>query len=89
MTRKVYLIAAAIQRHEDGLPPQIQQMLLVLQSIHRSPPDDNFFILQDMVSQVVDNYLPMVIRAHSFKTTKSAHTPQEGNTMYIILVDSH
>lgn len=38
-------------------------MLLVLQSVHRTPPDDRFFMLQDLVGQVVESYLPMVPRA--------------------------
>lgn len=50
----------------------------MLQSIHRTPPDDKFFILQDIVGQVVDNYLPMVTRARSFKTTKSSPHIREG-----------
>lgn len=75
---RIDFVPAAIQRYEDRLPPQIQQMLLVLQSIHRTPPDDKFFILQDIVGQVVDNYLPMVTRARSFKTTKSSPHIREG-----------
>lgn len=65
-------VAGAIQRFDGQLPPQIQQMLLVLQSTHKTPPDDRFFILQDMVGLVVDNYLPMVTRGHAMKVTMSS-----------------
>jgi hypothetical protein len=54
--------AGAVQRVRRPLPPQIQQMLLVLQSVHRTPPDARFFVLQDIVSAVVDSYLPMISR---------------------------
>lgn len=63
----------ALACHESDLPPQVQQMLLVLQSVHRSPPDDRFFILQDLVAQVVDSYLPMVPR-----TSKAFGSPPPG-----------
>lgn len=56
-------LAVAVQRHKEALPPQIQQMLLVLQSIHRNPPDDRFFVLQDIVGTVVESYFPMVTKS--------------------------
>lgn len=59
------MVVASLQSCPGPFPPQIQQMLLVLQSVHRSPPDSRFFVLQDLASRVVDNYLPMVTRSFS------------------------
>ena len=60
----------AVQRHKEPLPPQIQQMLLVLQSIHRNPPDDRFFVLQDIVGTVVESYFPMVTKSQVMTSPK-------------------
>ena len=62
------------------LPPQIQQMLLVLQSVHQSNPTDNFFALQEIVGQVVDNYFPMVIKTLS-KKVDSVDSACEGQSL--------
>ena len=73
------LHVAAVQRHVDPLPPQIQQMLLVLQSVHHSPPGDNFFVLQDLVCVVVESYWPMVIRSQF----KPGECPAHGPMVYL------
>ena len=49
----------AVGRSKDR-PPQIRQMLLVLQSVHRTPPTEQFLQLQSLVGQVVRYYLCMV-----------------------------
>jgi len=40
-------------------------MLLVLQSVHEATPTEEFFALQKLVEQVVDNYLPMITRSNA------------------------
>ena len=58
-------LADALRRTSGPLPPQIQQMLLVLQTVHKSTPTEEFFALQKLVGQVVDNYFPMITRTKS------------------------
>ena len=74
----------ALQQREGEVPAQMQQMLLVLQSVHRSPPDDRFFVLQDMVGQVVESYLPMVSKSHSSLKT---YALQEGIVTHLHVAD--
>lgn len=45
-----------------SVPPEIKQMLLVLQSVHKTPPSDQFFQLQALVERVVQPYLCLVTR---------------------------
>lgn len=40
-------------------------MLLVLQNVHRSPPKEAYFVLQQLVGKVVKSYLPMVARSRT------------------------
>ena len=40
-------------------------MLLVLQNVHRSPPKESYFVLQQLVGKVVKSYLPMVARSRT------------------------
>lgn len=62
-------IAVSLEAHSDErdgkLPREIRQMLLVLQNVHRTPPDENYFILQQLVGKVVKSYLPMVARSRT------------------------
>lgn len=43
----------------DSIPPEIKQMLLILQSVHKIPPSDQFYQLQNLVKKVVHPYLCM------------------------------
>ena len=45
------------------VPPAIKQMLLVLQGVHRTPPSEQFFLLQNLAAKVVQPYLCMVTRS--------------------------
>lgn len=58
-------------------PPQIKQMLLVLQSVRRSPPADQFFQLQTLVGKVVKPYMYMVKHSRVGGRPPS-EPPQEG-----------
>lgn len=78
------LHVAAVQRHVDPLPPQIQQMLLVLQSVHHFPPNDNFFVLQDLVCAVVESYLPMVTRSQFSKPGNPPPHTQWSHTQHAL-----
>ncbi|KAL5487403.1 hypothetical protein EMCRGX_G019997 [Ephydatia muelleri] len=40
--------------------PELKQMLLVLQSIHRNPPTEHYYTLQSLVKQVVHPYMCLV-----------------------------
>ena len=61
--------AGALESHNDErdgkLPHEIRQMLLVLQNVHRSPPKEAYFVLQQLVGKVVKSYLPMVARSRT------------------------
>jgi len=48
---------------DSSPPPQIRQMLLVLQSVHQTPPVEQFYTLQTLVGKVVHPYLCMVHRS--------------------------
>ena len=41
------------------VPPEIKQMFLVLQSVHKTPPSEQYHALQGLVAQVVQPYLCM------------------------------
>ncbi len=47
---------------EEGVSPHFKQMCLVLQSVHKTPPTDQFYMLQSIVNKVVPSYLSMVAR---------------------------
>lgn len=68
-------------------------MLLVLQNVHRSPPDEEYFVLQQLVSKVVKSYLPMVARSRTIIKAPSEPSPegeQHGNsTIYVALTTQH
>ncbi len=42
------------------ISPELRQMCLVLQSVHKTPPTEQFFTLQAIVQCVVKSYLVMV-----------------------------
>ena len=42
------------------MQPELKQMLLVLQSIHRNPPTEHYYTLQSLVKQVVHPYMCLV-----------------------------
>ena len=46
----------------DEVPPQIRQMLLVLQGIHRTPPSEDYFTLVTLLPHVVKPYQCLVPR---------------------------
>ncbi len=45
-----------------AISPGLRQMCLVLQSVHKNPPTEQFFTLQGIVRHVVTPYLVMVAR---------------------------
>ncbi|CAI8007947.1 Proline-rich protein 5 [Geodia barretti] len=47
---------------EEAMPPQIPQMLLVLQGVHRLPPTDDYFTLVSLLPYVVKPYQCLVPR---------------------------
>jgi hypothetical protein len=47
----------ALMEKDVFVPPRIQQMLLVLQSIRSNPPSENFIKLESIVALVVSPYL--------------------------------
>lgn len=50
----------ALDNCEQAPSPEIKQMLLVLQSVHRSPPVQKYFQLLELVTKVVQPYLCMM-----------------------------
>ena len=56
---------------ENEVPPQIQQMLLVLQGVHRTPPTDDYFNLIALLSYVVKPYQCLVPRLRNYPETES------------------
>lgn len=56
---------------KSEVPPQIQQMLLVLQGIHRTPPTEDYFTLVGLVSHVVRPYQCLVPRLKNHPETDS------------------
>lgn len=59
----IWLMTDALGQ-EQSIPPEIKQMLLVLQSVRRSPPTEQFYELQSLVDMVVP-YLHMEKRQES------------------------
>ncbi|XP_003385148.1 PREDICTED: proline-rich protein 5-like [Amphimedon queenslandica] len=64
--RDIVLLKTSIEDALDSsvsssipVSPEIKQMLLVLQSVHKSPPTEQFYELQILVSKVVQPYLCM------------------------------
>ena len=56
----------------DSIPPEIYQMLLVLQSVRKTPPAEQFYQLQSLVSKVVHPYLCM----QPSKNSSTLYLPQ-------------
>ena len=56
---------------ENEIPPQIGQMLLVLQGIHRTPPTEDYFTLVGLLSHVVRPYQCLVPRLRNYPETDS------------------
>ena len=53
---------------EEAMPPQIPQMLLVLQGVHRLPPTDDYFTLVSLLPYVVKPYQCLVPRLRNLIT---------------------
>ena len=64
-------LAALKDVSKNEVPPQIQQMLLVLQGIHRTPPTEDYFTLVGLVSHVVRPYQCLVPRLKNHPETDS------------------
>lgn len=64
-------LAALKDVSKSEVPPQIQQMLLVLQGIHRTPPTEDYFTLVGLVSHVVRPYQCLVPRLKNHPETDS------------------
>ena len=62
--------ALQVAGRSKDTPPQIRQMLLVLQSVHRTPPTEQFLQLQSLLGQVLRYYLCMVPQ-----TRRSSRSP--------------
>ncbi len=71
-------LPAALDAPSPSIPPQITQMLLVLQSVHETPPADNYYSLQDLVGRLVKPYICMVPRARGGAKSPNDNSPQEG-----------
>jgi hypothetical protein len=91
------LPAGALESHSDErdgrLPQEIRQMLLVLQNVHRSPPKEAYFALQQLVGKVIKSYLPMVARSRTIvKVPSESAADGKSPTMYtyskMVMVDS-
>lgn len=52
-------ISSALDTCSKSIPPEITQMLLVLQSTHKTPPNSQFYELLTLVGKVVHPYLCM------------------------------
>jgi hypothetical protein len=55
----------------DEVPPQIRQMLLVLQGIHRTPPSEDYFTLVTLLPHVVKPYQCLVPRIRNQNEAES------------------
>lgn len=69
----------SLEAHSDErdgkLPREIRQMFLVLQNVHLTPPDENYFFLQQLVGKVVKPYLPMVARSRTIVKVPTESSP--------------
>ena len=65
----------------DSIPPEIYQMLLVLQSVRKTPPAEQFYELQSLVSKVIHPYLCM----QPSKNSSTLHLPQSISPSSIFL----
>ena len=84
---QLFAIVDALRQYSQPHPPQIQQMLLVLQSVREATPTEEFFALQELVGQVVDNYFPMVTRAKTIsERTSSGRWQGIGHGKYMVTV---
>ena len=62
-------------------------MLLVLQNVHRSPPKEAYFVLQQLVGKVVKSYLPMVAKSRTIvKAPSESVANGKSQTQYSKLV---
>lgn len=66
---------------KSEVPPQIQQMLLVLQGIHRTPPTEDYFTLVGLVSHVVRPYQCLVPRLKNHPETDTGGRISRAETM--------
>lgn len=82
------MLAASLEGHRDDrdgkLPPEIRQMLLVLQNVHQTPPSEAYFVLQQLVGKVVKSYLPMVARTRTLVKVQSESAPDSERQVDII-----
>ena len=76
---------ASLDAHNDEkdgrLPAEVRQMLLVLQNVHRTPPTESYFALQQLVGKVVKSYLPMVARS---RTIVKVHREPISDGLYFL-----
>ena len=63
------------------ISPGVRQMCLVLQSVHKNPPTEQFFTLQAIVLRVVSPYLVMVARPKLLVKAPS-ETHDDGELLY-------
>ena len=88
MLLKTEVVEALQEEPPPPVTPEFKQMCLVLQSVHKTPPTEQFFMLQSIVKKVVHPYLVMVARPHP--STKAPSEPlHDGECVCSELVFAH